>query len=474
MAAHQESLQTAPLLLPSARETARCFSADMSQQPRQQFFEAAELQPYLDFSDAGPMFLSNDWGIWQGVAGPNAFNLDVPSTLPRDEYSLTVEGNGIETIPTEDLGNVGIPVLNEYQPSSQRSFWTTDISPEGQWSSDAIALMQSVDSGFPAIINSAENLATVPSDRGNLFPFEIDNGSSCWPRATSPEPANVSSTFNGTISRTAPTAMRRNALEGPAEGDNISVRQEVSTLTVTTSRPKHIEYDAVSAARNSSVEAEDVEHGPSESNSRLVCLQCRAVYKARNSLEWHGWKESHTVYGCKCGKGFTRIDDLRRHLKNFRPESAKHPCPHCRRHRGEKAFKRKDHLEQHLRNYHHIGLEVRSHWNFLRFCPYTECPEYRDKGLFRSLGQTEWEKQMPFSSTSAHTKHMREVHNESPYPCDVAHCPKIGGKGYFRKKDMLKHRKRDHPDAPEYNDPEKTIIGVTDNQLQGGAGGLLV
>jgi len=71
------------------------------------------------------------------------------------------------------------------------------------------------------------------------------------------------------------------------------------------------------------------------------------------------------------------------------------------------------------------------------------------------MGWEELSKQAPFKNLSAYTKHMREVHDESPYPCDVAHCHKIGGKGYFRKRDMVKHRQRDHPDAPEYNDPEK-------------------
>jgi hypothetical protein len=39
---------------------------------------------------------------------------------------------------------------------------------------------------------------------------------------------------------------------------------------------------------------------------------------------------------------------------------------------------------------------------------------------------------------------MREVHDESPYPCPEAGCERIHRKGYFRKADLTKHLKRDH------------------------------
>jgi hypothetical protein len=30
-------------------------------------------------------------------------------------------------------------------------------------------------------------------------------------------------------------------------------------------------------------------------------------------------------------------------------------------------------------------------------------------------------------------------------------CGRVGRRGYFREKDLLKHRKKEHPDAPPYH-----------------------
>ncbi|MCJ1316490.1 hypothetical protein MMC15_001811, partial [Xylographa vitiligo] len=243
---------------------------------------------------------------------------------------------------------------------------------------------------------------------------------------------------------------------------NTSVRRGVSTPNATASRPKHIEYDDISAPvseqRVTSIEAENADHGPAESTSGSVCHECGVDFGVTSSLDCHAWEVMHEVRRCKCGKGFTRIGDLARHLQNFQRGSAKFPCTHCRRHRGDKSFKRKDHLTQHLRNYHHIDVQEREivGWSVSSHasCPHSECPHFRDEAVLLRLSSHERKEQRAFRIQAAYTKHMREAHDESPFPCDVAHCPKIGGKGYFRKRTMLKHRKRDHPDAPKYIDPE--------------------
>jgi uncharacterized short protein YbdD (DUF466 family) len=45
---------------------------------------------------------------------------------------------------------------------------------------------------------------------------------------------------------------------------------------------------------------------------------------------------------------------------------------------------------------------------------------------------------------------MRDEHNECTFPCDVPGCTRIGRRGYFREKDLLNHRRQEHPDAPNY------------------------
>jgi hypothetical protein len=45
---------------------------------------------------------------------------------------------------------------------------------------------------------------------------------------------------------------------------------------------------------------------------------------------------------------------------------------------------------------------------------------------------------------------MREEHDECAFPCDIAGCTRIGRRGYFREKDLIKHRNEQHPDALDY------------------------
>jgi predicted small metal-binding protein len=54
-----------------------------------------------------------------------------------------------------------------------------------------------------------------------------------------------------------------------------------------------------------------------------------------------------------------------------------------------------------------------------------------------------------FKSRAEYTKHMRETHDESPYPCTKASCKRVNGKGFFRKRDMLKHMKKEHDTLEE-------------------------
>jgi hypothetical protein len=134
------------------------------------------------------------------------------------------------------------------------------------------------------------------------------------------------------------------------------------------------------------------------------------------------------------------------------------PCQYCRRHRGENGFRRLDHLRQHMRNYHHHESDgqplapegSRGNLKYIfPVCSHADCPKYR--GIdFQELPRSQKEADRPFASQSEYTKHMREEHEECAYPCDVEGCDRVGRRGYFREKDMLRHRSQQHPDALPY------------------------
>jgi hypothetical protein len=111
---------------------------------------------------------------------------------------------------------------------------------------------------------------------------------------------------------------------------------------------------------------------------------------------------------------------------------------------------------QHIRNYHHLEMEDEAAMAESRLkyvfpvCSHPSCPQYRDE-TFKRLPRKAQAENKPFGSQSAYTKHMREEHNECPFPCDIPGCTRVGRRGYFREKDLLNHRRQEHPDAPKYD-----------------------
>ncbi|CAG8957837.1 hypothetical protein HYFRA_00000177 [Hymenoscyphus fraxineus] len=192
-------------------------------------------------------------------------------------------------------------------------------------------------------------------------------------------------------------------------------------------------------------------HGRRSTAAPYDCIQCGESSFSKADLLRHAKKQQHQPYACECGASFSRLDVLNRHLEKFSDEEPKYPCKYCKLHRGPEGFRRHDHLLQHMRNYHNHDIESK---NLLKYsfpvCSYPECPEYRDES-FTKMSRKEQDQNKPFSSRSAYTKHMREAHNETPYPCDVPGCLRVGRKGYFREKDLIKHRKDEHPESDAYH-----------------------
>lgn len=195
-------------------------------------------------------------------------------------------------------------------------------------------------------------------------------------------------------------------------------------------------------------------HGRAATVTPNECIECGESFFHKAELVRHADLQQHTPYGCECGSRYSRIDVLNRHLDSFSTADPEFPCMYCKRHRGAQGFKRKDHLMQHLRNYHHHGPGHVSNKGdhtpryMLRYpvCPHSDCPFHRD-GISKEQPTTFQQQSKPFASQSAFTKHMREEHNESTFPCDIAGCDRVRARGYFRQKDMLKHRRQQHPNA---------------------------
>ena len=204
-------------------------------------------------------------------------------------------------------------------------------------------------------------------------------------------------------------------------------------------------------------------HGRTTTPTPFDCVECGESLSSKASLLRHAKEKQHQPYSCECGALFSRLDVLNRHLESLGTDKPKHPCQYCRRHRGANGFRRRDHLLQHIRNYHHHeggDDSAKASASRLKFyfpvCSHPECPQYRDES-FKTLPRSAQEKDKPFLTQGAYTKHMREEHNECAFPCDVQGCDRVGRRGYFREKDMIKHRRESHPNASPYQPSEREL-----------------
>ncbi|KAI0547603.1 hypothetical protein F4679DRAFT_586270 [Xylaria curta] len=106
--------------------------------------------------------------------------------------------------------------------------------------------------------------------------------------------------------------------------------------------------------------ATPVLHGRVELTHQFACIECYAVFQNNNQLWEHGKSTGHRPYSCDCGKTYSKLYALTRHLSVTNGVGAKYSCPLCTKYDGENGFNRRDHLQQHLRELHKLdkkGME---------------------------------------------------------------------------------------------------------------------
>jgi hypothetical protein len=193
-------------------------------------------------------------------------------------------------------------------------------------------------------------------------------------------------------------------------------------------------------------------HGISQTQSRIYCQECNFQFPNRSLLDKHAKETQHAPYRCKCGKGFSRLDVIGRHIQSSLATNS-YPCPYCKKHRGSRAFVRRDHLTQHLRGYHNMESENHSEEDQFQpsprkrnktfKCPHGTC-SYAPGSSTKSGLAPPHRLIRTFPTQGGLMKHLREVHDESLFPCTETGCSRIGGKGFLRKTDLVEHAKDHH------------------------------
>ncbi|RAL65918.1 hypothetical protein DID88_005580 [Monilinia fructigena] len=187
-------------------------------------------------------------------------------------------------------------------------------------------------------------------------------------------------------------------------------------------------------------------------NEKFACHQCGDLFENMTQLDSHGTLEGHFAYLClypDCGSMAGRIGDLIRHQACHKSNVARHPCPHCRTYRGNNGFKRKDHLRQHISNYHKI--ETINYIGDIQLSPFgckqAGCASYaaRKTQNLRSLDEL--------------TQHMLNQHNSSAFICDKESCDRVGLNGFDTKKLLQAHIKKDHPSPFQCTHPGCDRVG---------------
>jgi len=160
-----------------------------------------------------------------------------------------------------------------------------------------------------------------------------------------------------------------------------------------------------------------------------TCPICFVTFSRASDIEDHAKETKHKPFACSvCNRLFSRQDALTRH-REIHESQKRYPCAICEKCRGPVAFRRRDHLRQHLRKKHRVHPNA----EFPRYCPYDRCNFSAREGRFDG-----------FRLRRDYLKHMRESHGEEKHDCDVDGCDRKGRRGFARLNDLDKHRQLIH------------------------------
>ena len=192
------------------------------------------------------------------------------------------------------------------------------------------------------------------------------------------------------------------------------------------------------------VTAANPRHFRAKPQGYTVCHECFEHFPHKSALDKHATQTQHGGYACGCGGTFTRLDSLDRHIQTSESKTF-YPCNYC-----SKVFTRPDHLTQHLRGYHkmenltkepHSLLGPKGNARSSGFsCPHENCSHHQVVVDSSTPFLNPPNADINFRTQRDLTKHLREAHDESLYPCPVSGCDRIRGRGFCRKRDLLKHQ----------------------------------
>ncbi|KAK3071746.1 hypothetical protein LTR53_008074 [Teratosphaeriaceae sp. CCFEE 6253] len=120
-----------------------------------------------------------------------------------------------------------------------------------------------------------------------------------------------------------------------------------------------------------------------------TCTVCCLVFATAQILEQHARASFHRLYICEypgCRKSYYRRDVYVRH-KATHKQATSHECMACRQAGEKRVFRRKDHLDQHIRNCHSC-LDVDDwSWGALHCAPdfWSPSPPTADVALEEAL-----------------------------------------------------------------------------------------
>ncbi|CAJ2510736.1 Uu.00g063610.m01.CDS01 [Anthostomella pinea] len=165
----------------------------------------------------------------------------------------------------------------------------------------------------------------------------------------------------------------------------------------------------------------------------LECIKCSWPFSTNGELRKHGKQKGHSPYGCTCGQKFTRHDTLKRHISENSANALQYPCHYCDRHTGDQAFKRADHLTQHLRVYHHVDTVDKLFQDRASKSSSPQGPVVINSEFFQNQAP-EW---YPVPAVANNEPALEPM---PPFPCLVPGCPKWGDLGYLRQVDLDEHQ----------------------------------